>query len=266
MSGRFCQQKHRVMSEISNDIIDINDNNKLVKNRESLISSFLHQYSDWNFQRSAWDRIKFAYACIFLIIRHESSSTWMHLLQLPYRYLCWRGWDVWGVCLTTGCVQEAVNEARQEGGEDVTEIEDKMTLNYQMNPFTVEYIDGWHSRRWVTSKFKNYFIISSMRLESVWESWAYSWNEYGWLHGARPEMKDYVGRTDSVFNECHGWCRAETGGDKRLESRIQSKAQLSLSSRGIQIFLLILGEHGPFLFSLKFVRVRQIQLEYLKFF
>ena len=136
MSGRFCQQKHRVMSEISNDIIDINDNNKLVKNRESLISSFLHQYSDWNFQRSAWDRIKFAYACIFLIIRHESSSTWMHLLQLPYRYLCWRGWDVWGVCLTTGCVQEAVNEARQEGGEDVTEIEDKMTLNYQMNPFT----------------------------------------------------------------------------------------------------------------------------------
>ena len=241
------------MSEISNDIIDINDNNKLVKNRESFISSFLHQYSDWNFQRSAWDRIKFVYACIFLIIRHESSSTWMHLLQLPYRYLCWRCW----VCLTTGCVWEAVYEARQEGGEDVTEIEDKMTLNYQMNPFTVEYIDGWHSRRWVT-KFKNYFIISSMLLESVWESWAYSWSEYGWLHGARPEMKDYVGRTDSAFNECHGWCRAETVGDKRLESRIQSKAQLSLSS--IQIFLLIL------LFSMKSVRVRQVQLESLRFF
>ena len=79
-------------------------------------------------------------------------------------------------------------------------------------------------------------------------------------------MKDYVGRTDSVFNECHGWCRAETVGDKRLESRIQSKAQLSLSSRGIQIFLLILGEHGPFLFSMKSVRVRQVQLESLRFF
>ena len=79
-------------------------------------------------------------------------------------------------------------------------------------------------------------------------------------------MKDYVGRTDSVFNECHGWCRAETGGDKRLESRIQSKAQLSLSSRGIQIFLLILGEHGPFLFSMKSVRVRQVQLESLRLF
>ena len=199
----------------------------------------------------------------------DTRHDWMHLLQLPYWFLCWRGWDVWGVCLTTGCVQVA--EAWQEGGEDVTEIEDKMTLNYQMNPFTVEYIDGWHSRRWVTSKFKNYFIISSMLLESVWESWAYSWNEYGWLHGARPEMKDYVGRTDSVFNECHGWCRAETVGDglrqeARISSRIQSKAQLSLSSRGIQIFLLILGEHGPFLFSMKSVRVRQVQLESLRFF
>ena len=72
--------------------------------------------------------------------------------------------------------------------------------------------------------------------------------------------------TQSSMSVCHGLCRAETVGDKRLESRIQSKAQLSLSSRGIQIFLLILGEHGPFLFSMKSISVRQVQLESLRFF
>ena len=46
---------------------------------------------------------------------------------------------------------------------------------------------------------------------------------YGWLHGARPEMKDYVGRTDSAFNECHGWCRAETTGSSPIKSTIKSR-------------------------------------------
>ena len=49
--------------------------------------------------------------------------------------------------VTYECVQEAVAEARLEEGEDVTKIEDKMTLNSQMDPHTVEYIGGWLSKK-----------------------------------------------------------------------------------------------------------------------
>ena len=49
--------------------------------------------------------------------------------------------------VTYECVQEAVAEARLEEGEDVTKIEDKMTLNSHMDPHTVEYIGGWLSKK-----------------------------------------------------------------------------------------------------------------------
>ena len=51
---------------------------------------------------------------------------------------------------------------------------------------------------------------------------------YGWLHGARPEMKDYVWRTNSAFNESSvmdgvGPRRAETTGSSPIKSTIKSR-------------------------------------------
>ena len=46
---------------------------------------------------------------------------------------------------------------------------------------------------------------------------------YGWLHGATPAMKDYVRRTDSAFNECHGVGPrlSETTGSDPIKSTIE---------------------------------------------
>ena len=49
--------------------------------------------------------------------------------------------------VTYQCVQEAVDEARLEEGEDVTDIEDRMTLECHMDPHTIEYIGGWLSKK-----------------------------------------------------------------------------------------------------------------------
>ena len=49
--------------------------------------------------------------------------------------------------VTYQCVQEAVDEARAEEGEDVTDIEDRMTLECHMDPHTIEYIAGWLSKK-----------------------------------------------------------------------------------------------------------------------
>ena len=45
---------------------------------------------------------------------------------------------------------------------------------------------------------------------------------YGWLYGASPQMKDYVRRCDSAFNECHGIGAklAETLGSDPIEGTI----------------------------------------------
>lgn len=46
---------------------------------------------------------------------------------------------------------------------------------------------------------------------------------YGWLHGATHEMKNYVRRTDSAFNECHGVgpVLAETRGSDPIKATIE---------------------------------------------
>ena len=45
----------------------------------------------------------------------------------------------------------------------------------------------------------------------------------GWLHGATPEMKDHVRRTDSAFNDCHGVGPrlAETRGSDPIKATIE---------------------------------------------
>ena len=68
--------------------------------------------------------------------------------------------------VTYQCVQEAIDEARQEGGEDVTHIEDRMTLNSEMDPHTLEYIVGWLSKKvsYFQTQIEN-LINSSMLLD-----------------------------------------------------------------------------------------------------
>ena len=60
--------------------------------------------------------------------------------------------------VTYQCVQEALDEARAEEGEDVTVIEDRMTLECHMDPHTIEYIAGWLSKK--VSFFKIEFDCS----------------------------------------------------------------------------------------------------------
>ena len=70
--------------------------------------------------------------------------------------------------VTYECVKEAVAEARREEGEDVTNIENMMTLNSHMDPHTLEHISGWLSKKvgYFQTQNEN-VIISSMLLDRM---------------------------------------------------------------------------------------------------
>ena len=66
------------------------------------------------------------------------------------------------------CIKEAVAEARREDGEDVTEIENMMTLNSHMDPHTLEYFSCWLSKKmgYFQTQIDN-IIISYMLLDRM---------------------------------------------------------------------------------------------------